>query len=180
MRNNRLIATIGKLMRPLPLFPLQALLARIVSGVAGKRPELFPRLGPHTRTRFLIDVNELPFLLLLTLDPVAPRLCACQRSVAPAAGVRIRGAFMDLFKVLDGRGDSDALFFNREIEVTGDNLATYEFGSRVAKHHFCKTCGIYPFHQTMRKPGHYRLNLGCVEELDATRLPFEVFDGASI
>ena len=67
-----------------------------------------------------------------------------------------------------------------EIEATGDNLATYEFGSRVAKHHFCKTCGIYPFHQTMRKPGHYRLNLGCVEELDATRLPFEVFDGASI
>ena len=67
-----------------------------------------------------------------------------------------------------------------EIEVTGENLATYEFGSRVAKHHFCKTCGIYPFHQTMRKPGHYRLNLGCVEELDATRLPFEVFDGASI
>jgi len=123
MRNNRLIATIGKLMRPLPLFPLQALLARIVSGVAGKRPELFPRLGPHTRTRFLIDVNELPFLLLLTPDPAAPRLCACQRSVAPAAGVRIRGAFMDLFKVLDGRGDSDALFFNREIEVTGDTEA---------------------------------------------------------
>jgi len=66
------------------------------------------------------------------------------------------------------------------IEVDGDNLATYEFGSRVAKHHFCKTCGIYPFHQTMRKPGHYRINLGCVEEIDATELPSDVFDGASI
>ena len=67
-----------------------------------------------------------------------------------------------------------------EIEVTGDNLATYEFGSGVAKHHFCRTCGIYPFHQTMRKPGHYRINLGCVEDLDAMQLPFGVFDGASI
>jgi hypothetical protein len=67
-----------------------------------------------------------------------------------------------------------------EIEVDGDQLATYAFGSGVAKHHFCKNCGIYPFHQTMRKPGHFRINLGCVEELGATRLPYEVFDGASI
>ena len=84
---------------------------------------------------------------------------------------RRKGALMSAFTVAP-----DEI----EIEVTGENLATYEFGSRVAKHHFCKTCGIYPFHQTMRKPGHYRLNLGCVEELDATRLPFELFDGAAM
>src|SRR5664279_196475 len=52
------------------------------------------------------------------------------------------------------------------IEVKDDSLATYEFGSRVAKHHFCRKCGIYPFHQTMRKPGHYRVNIGCIDGID--------------
>jgi hypothetical protein len=32
----------------------------------------------------------------------------------------------------------------------------------------------------MRKPGHYRINLGCVEGVDALALPVEVFDGASL
>jgi hypothetical protein len=32
----------------------------------------------------------------------------------------------------------------------------------------------------MRKPGHYRINLGCVDGVDALTLPVEVFDGASL
>ncbi|CZF86650.1 GFA family protein [Grimontia marina] len=59
-------------------------------------------------------------------------------------------------------------------------LATYSFGSGTAKHHFCNRCGIYPFHQTLRKPGHYRVNLGCLDGIDTTKLPFDVFDGASV
>lgn len=66
------------------------------------------------------------------------------------------------------------------ITATPGSLLTYEFGSHVAKHHFCGHCGIYPFHQTMRKPGHYRVNLGCVEAVNSYSLPFQVFDGASI
>ncbi|UCH53208.1 MAG: GFA family protein [Pseudomonadota bacterium] len=67
-----------------------------------------------------------------------------------------------------------------KIDVKDNALATYEFGSRVAKHHFCKKCGIYPFHQTLRKPGHYRVNVGCVDGVDSLSLPVDVFDGASI
>ena len=66
------------------------------------------------------------------------------------------------------------------IKAEQGSLAAYEFGSDVAKHHFCNRCGIYPFHQTLRKPGHYRLNLGCIEGLDASGLPFDIFDGASL
>ena len=31
-----------------------------------------------------------------------------------------------------------------------DDLATYEFNTKVAKHHFCRACGIHPF--TCRAP----------------------------
>src|SRR5688572_11840357 len=67
-----------------------------------------------------------------------------------------------------------------EIEVTGDALACYQFGNKVAKHYFCNKCGIYPFHETMRKPGHYRVNLGCIDEIDSFTLPRTVFNGRDL
>ncbi|KEQ19631.1 aldehyde-activating protein [Endozoicomonas numazuensis] len=66
------------------------------------------------------------------------------------------------------------------IEVTGDALSTYSFGKDIAEHNFCNQCGIYTFHSTLRKPGHYRVNLGCVDDINSAQLPFEVFDGASL
>ena len=65
-------------------------------------------------------------------------------------------------------------------KVESDNLNQYQFGTKIAKHYFCKNCGIYPFHETIRKPGHYRINLGCIEEIDTNTLKVEVFDGKSI
>ena len=59
-------------------------------------------------------------------------------------------------------------------------LSTYQFRSNVAKHHFCNRCGIYTFHETMRMPGHYRVNVGCIDNIKSLELPTEVFDGASI
>jgi len=59
-------------------------------------------------------------------------------------------------------------------------LGCYQFGSGVAKHYFCTRCGIYPFHETVRKPGHYRVNLGCVDGVDSLTLPTQVFDGKSL
>lgn len=67
-----------------------------------------------------------------------------------------------------------------KIKVQDDCLETYQFGSRVAKHYFCKKCGIYPFHQTARKIDHYRINIGCIDGVDSLALPFDVFDGASL
>lgn len=59
-------------------------------------------------------------------------------------------------------------------------LSVYEFETGVARHYFCKHCGIYPFHTTRRFPGQYRVNIGCVDGVDAFALPFEVFDGAAL
>lgn len=67
-----------------------------------------------------------------------------------------------------------------EIKVENDALGLYQFDSKIAKHHFCKTCGIYPFHETIRMPGHYRVNLGCIDEVDTYALKVDVFDGKSL
>ena len=66
------------------------------------------------------------------------------------------------------------------IDCAEDNLGKYRFASNVAQHNFCTSCGIYPFHQTMRKPGHYRVNLGCVDGIDSLALPFEIFNGHAL
>ena len=64
---------------------------------------------------------------------------------------------------------------NREVE--GDALGLYQFGLKTAKHYFCKKCGIYTFHETARKAGHYRVNIGCLEDVDPLALEIELFDG---
>ena len=64
-----------------------------------------------------------------------------------------------------------------QIDAEKGTLGLYQFGEGTAKHFFCTRCGIYPFHQTVRKPGHYRVNLGCLEGVDTFALPFDLFDG---
>lgn len=114
---------LGKLMTPLPLFPLKFILGRLVRGVAERRPELFQRLGPHTASTYLIDVNELPFVLRLRPDPKAPLLTPHRRSERCAADAVIAGPFMELFRIIDGRGDSDAMFFAGNIRISGSTEA---------------------------------------------------------
>ncbi|MCB1864877.1 MAG: GFA family protein [Chromatiales bacterium] len=67
-----------------------------------------------------------------------------------------------------------------KVKIEPGALGTYTFCSGVAKHHFCRRCGIYTFHVTIRKPGHYRINVGCLDGVDSLSLPWELFDGASL
>lgn len=61
-----------------------------------------------------------------------------------------------------------------------DDLALYQFNTRVAKHYFCRHCGIYPFHQTRRDASLWRVNLGCLDGIDPDALDVSVVDGASL
>ncbi len=68
-----------------------------------------------------------------------------------------------------------------DIDAAPGALGLYQFDSKVAKHFFCKTCGIYTFHETIRMPGHFRVNLGCVEGLDTFALEEpDFFDGKGL
>ena len=59
-------------------------------------------------------------------------------------------------------------------------LGLYQFGQHIARHYFCNNCGIYTFHQTFVKPGYYRVNLGCIDELDIYEFLYRVADGKEL
>jgi len=57
-------------------------------------------------------------------------------------------------------------------------LNDYRWNDRVVNHLFCKICGIYPYHGGEQYG--YRVNLGCVEQIDAFSLPLSLIDGRSM
>ncbi|TAK47040.1 MAG: sterol-binding protein [Xanthobacteraceae bacterium] len=105
---------------PIPLMLVQPILATIGSRVASGRPELFERLGHHAQKCFVIDPIDLPFVLALRPVPEAPKLTAHRRSDLPAHDACIAGSFINLFDMIDGALDGDALFFSRDLRITGD------------------------------------------------------------
>lgn len=50
-----------------------------------------------------------------------------------------------------------------EVLRGSDNLSLYTWGSHVAQHYFCKTCGIYVYHRRRSDPSQCGVNLGCIE-----------------
>ena len=65
-------------------------------------------------------------------------------------------------------------------EVAGEALGCYQWGKHIAKHYFCRQCGIYTFHESSRQPGYLRVNLGCIEDLDVWSLPRIIFNGRDL
>lgn len=108
------------LLAPVPLVLLQPVLHFAARHVARSRPELFARLGAHLNKRFLIDPIELPFVLVLVANPARHSLRAYRRHQRPPHNASITGTFLDLFNMIDGSLDGDALFFNRALRIAGD------------------------------------------------------------
>jgi len=108
---------------PAPLFLLQPVLRRIVQRIAENNPDMFGRLGPHYRAVFVIDPVNLPFVMLLRPDPDDLMLVARRRNEIPEYDARISGSFLDLLMLVDGDLDGDALFFSRNLTITGNTEA---------------------------------------------------------
>jgi hypothetical protein len=58
-----------------------------------------------------------------------------------------------------------------------DAFETYEFGTRVAKHHFCRRCGISPFRVARSDPDQIDVNARSLEDVDLENLATSRFDG---
>jgi hypothetical protein len=58
-----------------------------------------------------------------------------------------------------------------------DDLTTYTFNTGVAKHTFCKHCGIHPFYVPRSDPDKIDVNVRCIDEVDLAALKPKYFDG---
>jgi O2-independent ubiquinone biosynthesis accessory factor UbiT len=115
----------GLALRPLPPVLFAPGLAIALSILHRRHPDLFERLAGIGAARILIDPIDLPFCLLLEIEPERPRLSPLRRRDAEAAGAQaaIRGPLSALVDLLEGRLDCDALFFSRRLRVEGDTEA---------------------------------------------------------
>jgi GNAT superfamily N-acetyltransferase len=67
------------------------------------------------------------------------------------------------FELLSGAGD----------------LTVYTFNTGVAKHQFCRHCGIHPFYVPRSDPDKIDVNVRCLEGVDPDALEIGAFDGSS-
>ena len=60
-----------------------------------------------------------------------------------------------------------------------ESLSLYQFGTKTARHHFCKCCGIHPFSNPRSAPEMVSINVRCLGDfdLDLSALAVTKFDG---
>ena len=58
-----------------------------------------------------------------------------------------------------------------------DALTEYTFGTRVARHLFCRTCGVKSFYVPRSHPDGYSVNARCLDRVTVRAITVERFDG---
>ena len=59
-----------------------------------------------------------------------------------------------------------------------DALACYTFNTGVARHTFCRICGVHPFYTPRSHPDGVDVNVRCLDGDAAARFTIRPFDGA--
>lgn len=92
----------------------------------------------------------------------AYRVLDCNCSMCRKKGILHLIVERDAFELLQGE----------------EALATYTFNTGVARHHFCRTCGIHPFYVPRSHPDGIDVNVRCLDGDVLARFTVEPFDGA--
>jgi len=58
-------------------------------------------------------------------------------------------------------------------------LTTYTFNTGIAKHRFCRVCGMHPFYRPRSHPDWIDVNLRCLDGDVLSRFRIELFDGVN-
>ena len=52
------------------------------------------------------------------------------------------------------------------LEKGAESLSLYQWNTVIAKHYFCKTCGIYTHHNRQSNPSVYGVNICCLDDIN--------------
>ncbi len=62
--------------------------------------------------------------------------------------------------------------------LSGESCLTeYQFHTRTARHFFCNTCGIYPFHRKRVTPDFFGVNVHCLIDFPLDEYPVRETNG---
>jgi hypothetical protein len=64
-----------------------------------------------------------------------------------------------------------------ELLQGADAITTYQFNTMVARHTFCRHCGIHSFYTPRSDPDKVDVNVRCLDGVDASALLLRKFDG---
>lgn len=64
-----------------------------------------------------------------------------------------------------------------ELLSGNDDLTTYAFNTKTAKHIFCRVCGIHPFYVPRSDPDKIDVNSRCLDDVDLAAIAPKKFDG---
>lgn len=66
----------------------------------------------------------------------------------------------------------------RFLLISGSELlTTYQFNQRIAKHTFCRVCGIKPFYRPRSNPNGYSINVHCLDRATILSVSVSEFNG---
>lgn len=98
------------------------------------------------------------------IDSDFPELTMCDCSICRRRNALMVKVHESQFRLLSG----------------DDALTEYRFHTQTARHYFCRTCGIYPFHRKRVTPDYFGINVHCLHGFDPAGIPVRRAVGAAM
>ena len=98
------------------------------------------------------------------IDSDLEKIVQCNCSICIKRNAKMIMIPKDNFKLLEG----------------SESLSLYQFNTEIAKHFFCKKCGIYTHHNRKSDPNGMGVNLGCIDDVDPMEFDVIQFDGKKL
>ncbi|MEN3150674.1 SCP2 sterol-binding domain-containing protein [Neorhizobium sp. IRAMC:178] len=103
----------------MPLVAIERAAGLLFERVLKEHPDLFERLGEYKAKRFAFLPSDVP--LAFIVEPAGPSIRVMRKpATQDPADAAVEGPLFLLLALLEGRCDADALFFSRDLSVTGD------------------------------------------------------------
>lgn len=119
LKNMEFPKTLATPLNYVPIAVIERTTGLLFARMMKEHPGLFERLGEHKAKRFTFLPSDVP--LAFVVEPARPSIRVLRKSGSTlTADATVEGPLFMLLALLEGRCDADALFFSRDLSVTGD------------------------------------------------------------